>query len=150
MFKKLLLGACVLAIAGAAYVRLSPTDLARFAVAPIATEAGDTATSNSFKAARQITAPPTDILQAVNTVALKTERTQIIAGSVAEGLVTYETRSALMGYPDYTTATVIDSEGGPLLVIRGESRFGKSDLGVNRDRVEGWLTQLGPLVVPAS
>jgi uncharacterized protein (DUF1499 family) len=35
-------------------------------------------------------------------------------------------------------------------VIRAQSRFGKSDLGTNRARVEDWLTQLGPLIVPAS
>jgi len=38
-------------------------DLARFAVAPIATEAGRYRNSNSFKAPAQITTPRSDILQ---------------------------------------------------------------------------------------
>jgi uncharacterized protein (DUF1499 family) len=150
MLTKILIGVCVIAIAGGAYVRLSPTDLTSFTVAPIATEVGDTAGSNSFKAVRQITTPATDVLRAVDTIALATERTQIAAGSMAEELLTYETRSALMGYPDYTSVTVTDGADGPLLVIRAQSRFGKSDLGTNRARVEDWLTQLGPLIVPAS
>ena len=150
MLKKILIGVGVVAVAGVAYVRLSPADLASFSIAPIATQAGNTSGANSFKAARQITAPAADILHAVDSIAQATERTQVVAGSVGEGLVTYETRSALMGYPDYTTVTVTDGETGPLLVIRAQSRFGASDMGVNRARVEDWLTQLGPLIVPAS
>lgn len=150
MLKKILIGVGVVAVAGVAYVRLSPTDLATYHVAPVATEAGDDAGAHSFKAARQITAPAADVLRAVDSVARQTERTQLVAGSVGEGLMTYETRSALMGYPDYTTVTVVDGPDGPLLVILGRARFGSSDMGVNRERVEVWLAQLGPLVVPAS
>lgn len=150
MLKKILIGAGVIAVAGVAYVRLSPTDLATFHVAPIATEAGDTAGAQSFKAARQITTPAADILRAVDQVARDTDRTRLVAGSVGEGLMTYETRSALMGYPDYTTVTVTDGAEGPLLVINARSRFGQGDAGVNRARVEDWLARLGPLVVPAT
>ncbi|WP_386682008.1 DUF1499 domain-containing protein [Loktanella sp. R86503] len=150
MLAKITIGLCVLAVAGGAYVRLSPADLTSFTTSPAATEPGDTATMNSFKAVRQITASGADIMQAVDQVALQSDRTKVASGAAAEGLVTYVTRSALMGYPDYTTVTVVDTENGPLLVMRAQSRFGKSDLGVNRARVEAWLTQLGPLVVPAS
>ena len=150
MLKKILIGAGVLVVSGVAYVRLSPTDLTAFHVAPMATEAGDTATAASFKAARQIATPAADILRAIDQIARETERTERVAGSVGEGLVTYETRSALMGYPDYTTVTVTDGAEGPLLVINARSRFGKGDMGVNRARVEDWLTRLGPLVVSAT
>ncbi len=150
MLKKILIGVGLVAVAGVAYVRLSPTDLATYHIAPMATEAGDTAGANSFKAARQITTPPADILTVVQTIASGTENTQLVAGSVGEKLMTFETRSALMGYPDYTTATVLDGPEGPLLVIVARSRFGQSDMGVNRARVEDWLSQMGALVVPAS
>ena len=149
MLKNIAIGAALLAVAGVAYVRLSPSDIAAYHLAPKATEAGDTPGANSFKAARQITAPAADVLRAVDTVALATDRTQRVAGGVDEGLVTYETRSAVMGFPDYTTVTVTEGATGPLLVINGRSRFGASDVGVNRARVEGWLDQLGPLVMPA-
>lgn len=150
MLKKILIGAVCVAVAGVAYIRLSPSDMATYHLAPNATEAGDTPGMNSFKAARQITAPAADILRVMDRVALGTAHTRLVAGSVGEGLVTYETRSAWMGFPDYTTVTVTEAEAGPLLVINAQSRFGRSDLGVNRARVEDWLTQLGPLVVPAS
>jgi uncharacterized protein (DUF1499 family) len=150
MLKKILIGAGVLAVAGVAYVRLSPSDIATFHVAPVATEAGDTAGAHSFKAARQITTPPADLLRAVDQIAAETNRTHLVAGSVGEGVMTYETRSALMGYPDYTTVTVTDGADGLLLVIYAQSRFGESDMGVNRARVEDWLGQLGPLVVPTT
>ena len=150
MLKKILIGVGVVAVAGVAYVRLSPTDLATFHVAPVATEASDTPGAHSFKAARQITTPAADILRAVDRIAEATDRTQLVAGSIGEGLMTYETRSALMGYPDYTTVTVTDGADGPLLVINARSRFGESDMGVNHARVEDWLTRLGPLVVPVT
>ncbi|SEN26449.1 Protein of unknown function [Loktanella fryxellensis] len=148
MLKKILIGAGVVALVGAVYVRLSPSDISTFHVAPVATVAGDVGGSHSFQAARQITAPAADVLRAVDTVATSTQRTYAVAGSIGEGLVTYQTRSALMGYPDYTTVTVMDGPDGPLLVILAQSRFGQSDLGVNRARVEEWLARLGPLVVP--
>lgn len=149
MLKNIVIGAVFIVVAGVAYVRLSPSDIATYHLAPKATEAGDTPGANSFKAARAITAPAADVLQAVDTVALATDRTRRVAGGVDEGLMTYETRSAVMGFPDYTTVTVTDGATGPLLVIYGRSRFGASDLGVNRARIEGWLAQLGPLVVRA-
>ena len=150
MLKKILIGAGLVALAGVAYVRLSPTDIATFHVAPVATQAGDTPGAHSFKAARQITTPAADILRAINQIAEQTDRTQLVAGGPGEGVMTYQTRSAVMGYPDYTTVTVTDGAEGPLLVINARSRFGESDMGVNRARVEDWLARLGPLVVPTT
>ena len=55
-----------------------------------------------------------------------------------DGQVTYVTRSKWMGFPDYTT--VRNSE--EVLELWARSRFGQSDLGVNRARVEDWLQRL--------
>ncbi|MBS1304150.1 DUF1499 domain-containing protein [Loktanella sp. SALINAS62] len=148
----LLLGVLALLIAVAVvivYVRLSPTDMARYHLPPAATEPGDSGTANSFTAARQITTSAPGVLQAVMTLADRQPRNTLVAGSVDENLLTFETRSRLMGYPDYTTVTVVDDDS-PLLIVQGRSRFGKSDMGVNWARVQNWLTQLGPLVVPLS
>ncbi len=150
MFRNILVGVGVVALAGVAYVRLSPTDVGTFHVAPVATMAGDDATPHSFKAARRITAPPADVMRAVERVALDTPRTRLVAGTLGEGVMTYETRSAMMGYPDYTTVAVADGPDGPLLVINARSRFGAGDMGVNRMRVQAWLARLGPLAMPAS
>ena len=76
--------------------------------------------------------------------ALATPRTRLIAGSAEEGLLTFQTRSLLWGFPDYTTASVTDGT----LVIYGRLRFGRSDIGVNKARILGWLASLGPLTEP--
>ncbi len=48
------------------------------------------------------------------------------------------TRSAVWGFPDYTTVEQRDGK----LMIYARSRFGSSDLGVNGKRVAGWLDAL--------
>ena len=58
----------------------------------------------------------------------------------------------MWGFPDYTTVSILPAgtfdNAGPLLMIDGRLRFGRSDLGVNKARIERWLTALGPLTVP--
>ena len=66
-------------------------------------------------------------------------RTEVLAGSPSEGRVTYITRSMWFGFPDYTTVQLEDDG----LEIYGRLRFGQSDQGVNRARVEGWLDRIG-------
>ena len=47
-------------------------------------------------------------------------------------MITYVTRSALWGFPDYTTAIAQpDDRGGTYLILHGRARYGASDLGVN-------------------
>ena len=67
-----------------------------------------------------------------------TPRTKVLAGAVAEGMITYVSRTRWMGFPDYTTV----QRDGDVLKIYGRLRFGRSDLGVNKARVEGWLAAL--------
>jgi len=72
---------------------------------------------------------------------MQTPRTEVVAGSLVEGQVTYVTRTKLMGYPDFTTIGVYGAN--PRYVeVYGRSRFGRSDLGVNAKRVNGWLDQI--------
>lgn len=63
---------------------------------------------------------------------------QRLAGSAQEGRITYIARSRIWGFPDYITA----EQRGDQLAVYGRLRFGKSDLGVNRRRIEAWLAQL--------
>ena len=62
----------------------------------------------------------------------------VLAGSVEEGMVTYITRSAVFGFPDYTTVR----QRGDELEIYGRLRMGYSDLGVNGKRIDRWLALL--------
>ncbi|WP_238109390.1 DUF1499 domain-containing protein [Yoonia sp. I 8.24] len=126
------------------YVRLAPTRLDARHKPALPTEVGDVQSAGGFQAARKIMAPAADVLQAVEQRALATPRTRVIEGSVEDRTITFETRSALWGFPDYTTASV----QGDLLVIAGYLRFGRSDMGVNKTRILGWMTTLAPLTDP--
>ena len=127
-----------------AYVRLAPTDVARWHRIVEATAPGDGGRSGSFLAVRNIAAPKEEVLAEVEQRALGTPRTTLLAGRVDEGMMTFVTRSAFWGFPDYTTVAV----QGDLLVIYGRQRFGSSDFGVNKARIESWLETLGPLTAP--
>ncbi|MEN8657020.1 MAG: DUF1499 domain-containing protein, partial [Marivita sp.] len=71
-------------------------------------------------------------------IILATPRTEVLTGSVEEGKVTYVTRSQWMGFPDYTTVMKSDD----VLELFARLRFGQSDMGVNKARVDGWLDRL--------
>ncbi|MGB8815112.1 MAG: DUF1499 domain-containing protein [Paracoccaceae bacterium] len=86
--------------------------------------------------------PPDVAAQKLWTIALAFPGTSVLAG---EGtFVTYITRSRLMGYPDLTSVKVTAAQGGADVAIFARSRFGSSDFGVNRARVEAWVAQLKP------
>ncbi|MEM6487122.1 MAG: DUF1499 domain-containing protein [Pseudomonadota bacterium] len=84
-------------------------------------------------------ADPAAALAALDRVAQAAPRTAVIAGSVAEGFVTYVQTSALFGFPDYISVKRV--EGG--LAVWSRSRYGYSDLGVNKARVTEWLAEAG-------
>ncbi|WP_243614316.1 DUF1499 domain-containing protein [Shimia aestuarii] len=53
-------------------------------------------------------------------------------------MITYITRSRMIGFPDYTTVL----QAGEELLIHARSRFGRRDFGVNAVRVERWIDAL--------
>jgi len=64
-----------------------------------------------------------------------------IAGGVDAKMITYVQRSALIGYPDYITIKAVTSgEDQSKLVMFSRSRFGYSDLGVNKMRIDHWIS----------
>ena len=86
---------------------------------------------------------PEQALAALDGVAMATPRTTRLAGGLAEGRLTWVTRSALWGFPDYTTAVVRpDGAGGARLDIWARSRFGRGDMGVNAARLAEWQARL--------
>ena len=81
-------------------------------------------------------------MDALDAIIMATPRTRRLAGSVEDGQITYVTRSRILGMPDYTTIAARPAEGGASVAIYGRLRFGKADLGVNKARIDRWLTQL--------
>ena len=139
-----------LVLAGLIWVRVAPVDAERVHRPVGATAPGDEGRDGGFTSVRRITASGPEVLAAIEEIAATTPRTRRVAGGVDEGRITYETRSRWIGFPDYTTAEIVEGADGTLLVLHARLRFGRSDLGVNRARVESWLDRLGAKVAPLS
>ncbi len=128
---RVLLGLVLLAaVAGALYIRLAPSDPARWHRMPDSFTPGDA----PGQAMRRVEAGE-DGLARLHRIVMDTPRTTVLAGSVADGMITYVTRSAVMGFPDYTTVRRTDGQ----IELYGRLRFGRSDLGVNAARLDRWL-----------
>ena len=123
----------LLVIAGFAWIRLAPSDPAVWHVDPQVTADQDLASG----VRRRIPAEDGTFAE-LDRIILATPRTEVLAGTVEEGKVTYITRSQWMGFPDYTTVMANED----VLELFARQRFGQSDMGVNKARVEGWLEQL--------
>lgn len=88
-------------------------------------------------------ATPQDVMIAFDAVVMKAPRTKLAAGSPSGMWATYVQRSRLMRFPDYiSVAAVGRPEGGATVAVFSQSVYGKGDFGVNKARVDRWLSQL--------
>lgn len=87
-------------------------------------------------------APPSDVAGRLDFIAMGEPGVERLAGSPEEGHVTYVQRSRLIGFPDAVSVKVSAEGEGARVSVWSRSRFGHSDLGVNRARVERWLAAL--------
>ena len=134
------------ALALAAWVRLAPSDPATWHVSPSlhGWDQGapwDRVVPLTGGAALKLSparGTPADLLARLDAIALASPRTTRLAGSPAEGRITWITRSQLWGFPDYTTAEA-RPDG---LYLHARLRFGRSDMGVNAARLQDWLGRL--------
>ena len=134
-----ILALAVLAPAGFAfYVRLAPSDPARWHVDPVA--APNPATPNFARIERISPLPPEELRARIDAAA-RAEGAQLLAGN--ERHFTYIARTRLMRYPDFVSFRLEPSEdGGTHLAAFSRSRFGRSDRGVNAARLRRWLRGL--------
>ena len=126
----------------AGWVRLAPSSPDNWHIDPNAVDAPG---MRGFLAQATFGDDPQMVLQKLNTIALATPRTRLLAGSVREGRVTYITRSFVWGFPDYTTVGVENASQGSRLTLYGRLRFGAGDTGVNRARIKSWLKRMDAL-----
>lgn len=142
---KWILGALAVVVVGfAGWVRLAPADAGRWHVAADAPGMGHSPGMGSHIWRGVVAGEGEAEMAQLDRIIRDTPRTTVIAGTVGAGMATYETRSKLWGFPDYTTLSLGAEEGGPRYVeIYSRLRFGSSDLGVNRDRIIGWLEAAG-------
>ena len=133
----------IIGVALLAYIRLAPSDPAVWHKQSYPSGLGEHVSSGGYVWREAIAGDGKDQLRSLDRIVMDTPRTTLLAGSVDEKQITYVTRSAVMGFPDYTTIGVyqglIEDSGQRYLEINGRLRFGKSDLGVNAKRVKGWL-----------
>ena len=122
----------VLVVGFALWVRLAPSDPARWHVEP-----PQEAKSWSGGLVVVIDGDRARFRRLVEVIE-KTPRTKRLAGDIEGGRVTFITRSALWGFPDYTTIAHADGR----IRILARLRSGRSDLGVNSRRVSQWLEAL--------
>jgi uncharacterized protein (DUF1499 family) len=92
--------------------------------------------------------PALALMERFEAVALSSPRVTRIAGGPQLLFATYVQRSAIFGFPDYISVRAVQAEDGAALAIWSRSRYGHSDLGVNRRRIEGWLEALGAAEPP--
>lgn len=146
MLKYIVLGLLGAVVALGVYVRLAPSASAQWHKTFSPQSPGQRQTAGGFQIVLSAPAPEATLTE-LDKVIMATPRTTRLAGSPEKGMTTYVTRSRLCGFPDYTTVwagpdDTVEGGHGPLLKIEGRLRFGRSDMGVNRARIEGWLTQL--------
>lgn len=122
------------AIGGLAYIRLAPSDPSVWHTDPQVLSDQDLRDG-----VRRRFEGDEAMMAQLERIILSTSRTEKLAGSVEEGRVTYITRSKWMGFPDYTTVQLVDGD----IELYARLRFGRSDLGVNKARVDAWLDDLG-------
>lgn len=154
-----------MALGALAVIRLAPDDPADWHIDPSAIALRGTpneilaappgvASARPHIALASVAAPPEVVLGRLAEVLAARPRTRLLAGTPAQGMMTWVERSALVGFPDYVTAKVLPVPEGTALVLWSRSRWGYGDFGVNRARVEALLDSLGvsrevPSPIPA-
>ena len=84
--------------------------------------------------------PAQEMFRVVEAAVARERDLQEIASDAAQGTLRYVQRSRLMRYPDTINVKVVDLPGsGSSVLIYSRSQLGRSDMGVNRARIERWM-----------
>lgn len=119
----------------------TPTTPNSYRVVPPGTPAPESGRQSPLFAAT-----PSELMAAFEAHALAQPDTIRLAGNSSEGYVTFVQRTPLVKYPDYISVRAVDlGDGQSALAILSRSRFGQSDMGVNKARIDAWLEALRPL-----
>lgn len=142
------LGLAAVAVIGfAGWVRLAPVDAARWHKVAYPSGMGHVPSAGGHIWRGEVTGDGAATLARLDRIIRDTPRSRLIAGAVGERMVSYEIRSPLWGFPDYVTLSLgeglIEDGSVRYVEIYSRLRFGTSDLGVNRGRIERWLAALG-------
>ncbi|MDD7969604.1 DUF1499 domain-containing protein [Roseinatronobacter alkalisoli] len=147
MIKLVFIVILLLAVAVTAYIRLAPSDPARWHEDPRLVARPKTPNFHLIRMVGGDAMPPVfqtspESLAARLDDIARGDGAQLLAGSVAQGHMTYVTRTPIMGYPDYTTVLIEPAGEGAALLAFARARFGHSDMGHNRARLNRWIATL--------
>lgn len=152
MIKLVLILGLLAAAAVMAFIRFTPSDPADWHVDPRAVARPSTPNAWLIRAvggdapAPEYAVPAPELARIVDEVVAAQPRTRRLAGAVEAGHMTYVTRTPLMGFPDYVSVRVFATATGASLAVFSRSRFGHSDLGTNRRRLEDWMAAIDAAV----
>ena len=139
-----------LIVAMVLWVRVAPSDATQWHVDPETVEKGARPNQYLMRDGQDADSiifdmEPADLAAKFDQIALAQPKVSVLAGRAENGHVTYVQRTNLMAYPDYISVKITAENGGKSrLSIYSRSRFGRSDLGVNKARVKAWIAALGP------
>ena len=88
-----------------------------------------------------IDAEPAVVLDTLARIAAEDGATPLVWRPEA-GRATWIHRSRIWGFPDYVSVKAVREAGRTRLSAYSRLRFGRKDMGVNRGRLERWLTKL--------
>jgi len=150
MILKSLLILVVLSVFGMAlYVRLAPSKSAAWHVDPMTAHLPDTPNAFLQKPGEgqypslEFDRDAHSLAQIFDALILATPHSRRLAGQPSDLFVTYVVRTPLMRFPDYVSMRFIDlGEGRATYAVFSRSRFGHSDLGVNKKRFMSWVKRL--------
>lgn len=126
----------VLAIAGLIFVRTASHDPARWHVDPATVTEVDS--MNQYRRSEVLPASPDDVAAALSDVL----DGEVLAGDLDVGFATFVIRTPLVGYPDYVSVRVAAEDDQTKVTIFSRSRFGRSDMGANKARVDAMFLKL--------
>jgi len=127
------------------FIRLAPTNVDKWHIDPVS--AIDPGEAGALLVPGDVTSPlpPEQLLARFDAIVLDQPRSTTLAGSVDDLHISYVVRSKWFGFPDYVTVRALPTATGSTLAVLSRLRFGFSDAGVNRARLDGWLRALDAL-----
>ncbi len=156
--RNLLIPAVLAAVAAPLiWVRFAPSDVATWHVDPMQVarppvpprEGGWLVRTGTANAPPPVfDTDPATLLSIFDDIVLGEPNTTVLAESPSDGLITYVSRTPLIGCPDYISVKAVPEAGGAALMIWGRNRFGTGDMGTNRDRIEYWMKELSLRLPP--
>lgn len=148
MLKLILVAMVIAALLGMGWIRLAPDDPARWHLDPRMVSRPETPNFHLLRmgdgdsAAPLFNTPPNALADQLDNIA-RAQGATLLAGQVSSGHMTYMTRSRIMGFPDYTTVLIEPAGDGSMLTAFARARYGYSDMGANRARLQRWVEALG-------